>query len=327
RITRLLAVVAATVLVAATASGVSIVAPAASLDGLERWALRLGGAVAAAGGLLLLLRWRRRVGRIGRSDPAVSAVAAAATIMGTLALLALLAPRPPAPPNAEESAGIASLEQAPEEPSRPRRPEQFRAQNPRRNNTLPATGEDDSPGGRAFGNAVRRPGYASASDPAPPDLRSRLLLLGILLGIGALFGLFVVWRRMRRNVVDVESELPISAAEAEAGLASSLEEVAYEGSDPRGQVTAAYHRLLAALAEADAPRLPQEAPHEHLHRVLGPLGVAAAPMHTLAELYVIAQFSTRPVTDAHRVAAAEALGSALASLREGPERSAQGKAA
>ncbi|MEJ2677936.1 MAG: DUF4129 domain-containing protein, partial [Gemmatimonadota bacterium] len=56
-------------------------------------------------------------------------------------------------------------------------------------------------------------------------------------------------------------------------------------------------------------------PYEHLDRALGPLHVEPGPMHRLAELYVIAQFSEHPVTEAHRATAAEALEASLNGLQ------------
>jgi hypothetical protein len=101
---------------------------------------------------------------------------------------------------------------------------------------------------------------------------------------------------------------------AEAGLAASLEAAADAG-DPRASIIAAYSRLLEALTEAGAPRHPHEAPHEHLHRVLGPLGAHPEPVHRLAELFVVARFTDRAIAEEHRAAAIDALETSLAELR------------
>jgi hypothetical protein len=108
---------------------------------------------------------------------------------------------------------------------------------------------------------------------------------------------------------------PIAAADAEAGLEASLDELSDYGGSARERITVAYRRLLAALAAAGAPRLPHEAPYEHLHRALGPLEVSPGPMHRLAELYVLAHFSEHPITEQHRAEAAAVLEHALTSLR------------
>jgi hypothetical protein len=140
------------------------------------------------------------------------------------------------------------------------------------------------------------------------------LPLNVLLVVVAVL-LFVLMRRRRRAVAPL-SDLPWGPEEAEAGLVASLAEVSEKGQDPRSQITAAYLRLLSALSEAGAPRKAQEAPHEHLRRILGPLGVQADPLHELTGLYVMAQFSLRPVTERNRAAAARALEISLSSIRD-----------
>jgi Domain of unknown function (DUF4129) len=122
------------------------------------------------------------------------------------------------------------------------------------------------------------------------------------------------WRAARPAAPEIRPGTPIDVAAAEAGLEASLD-AATSGLAPRDAISDAYARLLAALDEAGAGRRPAEAPHEHLDRVLGPLGVRSAPLHELAELFVFARFSQHPVTDAHRARAVAALGEALADLR------------
>lgn len=100
----------------------------------------------------------------------------------------------------------------------------------------------------------------------------------------------------------------------EDGLAEVLRSMLADP-DPRTAVIGAYGRLLTALAEAGAPRRDEEGPHEHLWRSLGPLGVRRQPLHRLAELFVLARFTPRPVTEAHRQAAIAALADAVGDLR------------
>ena len=103
-------------------------------------------------------------------------------------------------------------------------------------------------------------------------------------------------------------------ASVEEGLADVLRSMLTDP-DPRTAVIGAYARLLTALAEAGFPRRVEEAPHEHLWRTLGPLGVRRQPVHQLAELFVRARFTPKPVTEEHRQAAIAALADAVADLR------------
>ncbi len=100
----------------------------------------------------------------------------------------------------------------------------------------------------------------------------------------------------------------------EDGLAAVLRDMLADP-DPRTAVIGAYARLLAALDEVGLGRRSEEAPHEHLWRSLGPLGVRRAQLHRLAELFVRARFTPHPVTEAHRQAAIGALADAVADLR------------
>lgn len=107
---------------------------------------------------------------------------------------------------------------------------------------------------------------------------------------------------------------PVVPTTVEEGLAEVLRSMLADP-DPRTSVIGAYARLLTALAEAGFPRRDEEAPHEHLWRSLGPLGVRRQPVHQLAELFVRARFTPRPVTEEHRQAAIAALADAVADLR------------
>lgn len=307
----LVLVVTGCAVVAVAASGVGLLLPPLDEAGALRMVLRVVGALALAAGVAGLIRQRRGLGHTGRGrDPTIAALVTAGAIMAVLAALSLLAPavRPAEEDAVEQAAG------------RPADPE------------AGGTGGRSRPGGSegGFGIGMTRGGSQNRSMGAPPDLegveslpqgeaqdrRVGNYLLLLLLLAAAWIGL----RRFRRRLAEVPQEwpvepIPLPADEAAAGLEASLLEVREGGSDPRDRITAAYFRLLSALADAGAPREAQEAPHEYLHRVLGPLGVRAAPLHRLADLYVVAQFSERPVTERHRQEAADALEEGLRSLR------------
>jgi uncharacterized protein DUF4129 len=123
--------------------------------------------------------------------------------------------------------------------------------------------------------------------------------------------------RWRRRPITVQlpppDGPPVDADAAQAGLSASLAAMA-AGDDPRSAIMNAYLQLLDSLAEAGGARRPEEAPHEHLHRVLGPLGIRPEPTHRLAELFVMARFSPHPVEEHHRDEAASLLHAALADL-------------
>ncbi|HEX2167960.1 MAG TPA: DUF4129 domain-containing protein [Longimicrobiales bacterium] len=317
-----LLVVAVSAVVALAAPGVTVLRnPLAASDGWAR-AIRLAGIVAAAAGVAGLIAQRRRLlsSHDRHYDPAVAALATAGTIMGILALLAFLAPATreagPAPPTApaDQSSGGGTQGSA--------------------ESTSPASGL-----GGGFGVGVSAPRGGGA--PAQPGStgsaaddgeeagwsglqRSGIILLLVLLIATVVICLRILSRGRHHPDRELLSDAAIGAADAEAGLEASLGAVMYEGNDPREQITAAYHRLLGALAAAGVPRAAHEAPHEHLHRALAPLGVSPEPMHHLTALYVIAQFSDQPVSEQHRAAAADALERALASLRAANPAAADG---
>lgn len=86
------------------------------------------------------------------------------------------------------------------------------------------------------------------------------------------------------------------------------------GSDPRSAVLSAYHRLEQALADQDHPRRATETPTEHLDRVFKRLPIDRTPFLRLARRYEVARFSTEPITEADRDAAAADLARARADL-------------
>ncbi|MEO5900943.1 MAG: DUF4129 domain-containing protein [Ilumatobacteraceae bacterium] len=88
-----------------------------------------------------------------------------------------------------------------------------------------------------------------------------------------------------------------------------------EGLDPRTAIIAAYARLLERLGEAGCQRLPYEAPEEHLRRSLVALGVPHAAMEKVVAKFLVARFSTHPLTDVDRDEVREALREAGRQLR------------
>lgn len=312
----LLGVVAASAVVAIGATGVGLLLPPAELDDGSVRVVRITGALAALAGLVALLVQRRRLRSDDRRDPdpAAAGLVAAAMTMGLLALVALLAP----PVGVGDGVGGGSASGT-----------EGSKVNPEATSTLPPPPPSKTaPVTEGFGDGgdVEEPdwqvsqgegGSGLISDDGGLDWGNILLLIlllavGVAVAVTAILGLRGLRARRRQ---EVPPDVPLGAGDAEAGLRGSFGEVAYEGGDPGQRITVAYHRLLAALTAAGAPRHPHEAPHEHLRRVLGPLGVAPEPMHRLAELFVAAQFSERSITERHRAAAAEALEVSLAGLR------------
>lgn len=308
-----LLVVAASALVAIGSSGTGLLLPAADLNERGLWAVRMAAAVAVAAGAAGLLVQRRHLLSAAdrRYDPAVAALVTAASIMGVLALLSLLAPGSVA--QSEAGQQMVAAERAPSSADGGEASGSAR----------PPSGISGGfgigvAGGRSDGGAAARGGDESPEgDPRFAWTRlGRLAAIFILIVLIALA--MISLRILGRGGVPPQEppgRPPVAAADAEAGLEASLDALSLDEQDPRGGITAAYRTLLGALADAGAPREPQEAPYEHLFRTLAPLSVDPAPMHRLAELYVVAQFSTHPVTAEHRDAAAAALALALRSIR------------
>ncbi len=164
---------------------------------------------------------------------------------------------------------------------------------------------------------------APIEDEAEEEAERVDALIALLLGIFTVLAFAPPFVRFaeRRPVPLVDEPEPESPSEparppasVEAGLAEVLRSMLADP-DPRTSVIGAYARLLTAMAEAGHPRRSEEGPHEHLWRTLGPLGVRRQPVHRLAELFVRARFTPRPVTEEDRQAAIAALADAVADLR------------
>lgn len=172
------------------------------------------------------------------------------------------------------------------------------------------------------GALLEVPAALPAGEPSAPGAGALDGVLGLLLGCFALlaFAPPVVRFAERAEVglvdrgTEPEVAAPLVPRSVEEGLSDVLRAMLADP-DPRTAVIGAYAQLLAALAAAGAPRRPEEGPHEHLWRSLGPLGIRRGPLHRLAELFVQARFTPRPVTAEHREAAIAALADALGDLR------------
>jgi len=279
---------AAALVVGVAATGAGLLLPGADLSGGQETAVRVGAVVVAALGAVALLT---RVGGPARTPVHL----VPAVLLTAVTLLA----------------GVAAL-------AAPFSPIDYDAPDPDVTTTTEPT------------TTTTRP-QTTTSLPEPTDRNDNAGVWILLLQSLALFALLTVvvyaavlllgprriaawWRAARPGSPEVTPGTPIDVAAAEAGLEASLDAAASDLA-PRDAISDAYARLLAALEAAGAGRRPQEAPHEHLDRVLRPLGVRSGPLHVLAELFVLARFSQHPVTDAHRARAVAALGEALADLR------------
>lgn len=189
---------------------------------------------------------------------------------------------------------------------------------------------DQGAGSLAEGQVVLVPaddnnrGTISPGPPDASDIDVWLISLALAIVTAGVFWLALFppkgWWRERRTPQPVhgeprrDDESTLDPAAAEAGLSASLAAMLRDP-DPRTAIVGAYAALLEGLAAAGAPRRPEEAPHEHLDRVLAPLGVSRDPVHLLAGLFVLARFSPHEPTTAHRGHAIGALQGALAGLQ------------
>ena len=291
---------ATAVAVAFAATGTGLLLPGAEVDDGAARGIRLGGvALAAVGVLMLVTRWGRAARVPARDLAAVllaATVAMAGVTAGTFAFSQATLTLPEADPV------TTTTERRPTTTTTAER------------QTTTTTGDSDTE--ETDGWRIDGPALVAMLVP----LVLVVVVVGLLVyALAQVLGLATrsAWQRGGTPVPG--EALPLDAAAAQAGLEASLDAVT-AGASPRDAISDAYARLLAALAAAGAGRRRHEAPHEHLDRVLTPLGVRSAPLHRLAELFVLARFSQHPVTTAHRDEASEALRAALADLREADVR-------
>lgn len=312
----------ASAIVAITAGGDGLLLDAGAGEGATT-AVRVAGLLASMAGLAYLARGRRRLppttGR-GR-DPTAAALGGAALVMGVLALVSALAfgrydDRRIQFPEPEAAADTLFADQPGEGPPSPR------AQRAAQRSLLPIRSPAGAAGGRSRDGAtlptLGEDDAASQQYAAGSMLQAVALAVLALLLLAAIAIAVRILARPMRDEPALADEPEVSLPDAMAALEASLLDVAYDGTDPRMRITVAYHRLLNAMAEAGAQREPQEAPHEFLRRALSPLGLQPEPMHRLAELYVLAQFSRQPLREEHCTAAADALEQSIHSLERTP---------
>jgi hypothetical protein len=313
-------VLGAGTVVAVAAGGSSLLAPPAELG--EGWGrvVRMAGAtllLAGVTGLLLHPTETPEGPERGPRRSSAAPILAIGTTMALLLALPLLGPRTgvdggPALPIDGPTPRVSINPEAPELEDPP-----------------PPVSDTDETQGVAFEDSsgaldldVPAPDGEAASggptlaDPAPDRARGGIaagLLLALLGGIIAL----AVLPLLRRRRAAVEKDRPPAerAERIEAGIEDSLREARWVGDDPRGRIRAAYGRLISELDDAGVGPFDYEAPHEHLGRVLEPLGVRPEPLHGLAALYVEAEFGESPMTEAQRERAADALQASLGDLR------------
>jgi uncharacterized membrane protein YidH (DUF202 family) len=120
------------------------------------------------------------------------------------------------------------------------------------------------------------------------------------------------WFAVERRRVHRRTELP--TAELALALERTIADLRAEA-DPRKAVIAAYAQMERALAEAELPRGPSEAPREYLGRVLPEVGASTASVERLTELFERAKFSPHAIDAAMKEEAIDALESLRDELR------------
>jgi hypothetical protein len=167
---------------------------------------------------------------------------------------------------------------------------------------------DASPGGTSRG------GESGAAD-LPGWVEAALVVIAIVVAIFLVFGVVrnlpvrkrrqrgLLGGRNRRHGEAVHEDLDVEAAADVFERAASL----HDGADPRAAIIAAYARLLDGLGDVGCARRPHEAPEEHLRRSLVTLGVPAEHMQLVVDEFLVARFSTHPMTPADAAAVRSAL--------------------
>lgn len=311
----ILLAVGAGLMVTLVTSGPDTLPPVLALS--DRWtlAVRMLGVAIAFGGLRVLLTRYRHAPSGGRAAEApVISIRTTAIIMGLLAVIAV-STRPPSPVSEATRRGGSAVPSGWIDFGGGSSSSSASSQS--RGGTSPLRGS------RLDGGEAPQivPGVTATAESATPSLLSRIgrtLLPFFILAMLAVVAYRTFMRRIapRTPTWTFSLEVPEGSA-AVAAVAESLDPVVWDVGSAGDQISAAYRRLLHALARAGVPRRPYEAPREHLRRVLGGLGVRLEPLQRLADLYVMAEFGDRPVTDRHRDEARRALETSLKDLRTG----------
>jgi Domain of unknown function (DUF4129) len=157
------------------------------------------------------------------------------------------------------------------------------------------------------------------------DVGSGVMGVVIAFGLAALIAIMLTYRgrpdeRGRRfRPFGRAPELPVDDSDLDDEIAAeSFAESArilLDDSDPRRAVIAAYAALLDGMAAAGASREPHEAPEEYLGRALRLLDTPVDSARELTSMFVVARFSSHPITEADRGRAVDALRAAEHHLR------------
>jgi hypothetical protein len=151
------------------------------------------------------------------------------------------------------------------------------------------------------------PGDEAGTSPLPSWVGTVLAILGLILVLFLLIGLsrtFALPKLRLRGGMQWgnrrAAELTLDELDVDAAADSFDDSAASigDGVDPRAAIIAAYARLLDGLTEAGCGRQPFEAPEEHLRRSLLALGVQPEHMRVVVDKFLVARFSTHPLTSA-----------------------------
>jgi hypothetical protein len=175
---------------------------------------------------------------------------------------------------------------------------------------------DVAPGGtsrRDESGAIGLPGWVEAALVVIAIVVMLLLVLGVARAVPLPKRLRRgrLGPRNRRDAEAVYEDVDVEAAADVFERAASLG----DGPDPRAAIIAAYARLLDGLGDVGCARRPQEAPEEHLRRSLVTLGVDAEHMRFVVDKFLVARFSTHPLTHADADEVRSALREVGAQLR------------